>query len=536
MNINKRLDRTILSVAIVGILLLVNVVGTNVFGRLDLTRGKQFTLSSATHKTLHALTEPLTVRAYFTADLPAPYATQARYVKDLLNEYYTHGNGNVRFEFIDPASEETSDDKAKKKEVKQDIFGRAMREQTSIERELETLGIPPVQVRVNQDDKLEVKRAYMGLAILYGDKKEVIPVVSETQGLEYDLTTAIRKVSQAQQTHVAVLGGHQGLDSRTDLGRAMGVLGQIYKVSTVDLSQNADALSDVDALLVFNPKTAFSDAEKRQIDSYLVNGGSAAFLLGPVKVDMQALAFEDNDADLSDMLGQYGVRIEPGMVLDRECATITVSQQRGYMRVQQPVQYPFMPLPKTLTGTHPVVQGLSQVIFPFMRPLQLDIPQGSAVKGEVLVASSADSWVQTPPYNADPLQQWSLGAPQGKQSLVVSVVGPLKSAYDSAAAAPAGDVPAARLIVAGSAYPFVDQFLAKSNEALLLNLVDWLVHDDALLAVRSRGLATAQLHEVGDTQRATLKYLNVVGLPGAFVAFGLVRWRRRESRRSKVSF
>jgi hypothetical protein len=160
----KAIDSTVSAIAVVGILIALNVIGISLFGRADLTEDKRFTLSEASRDAVRSLETPVTVQAYFTKDLPPPYSTNARYVKDLLEEYYNASADNFRYEIVDPTGEETDADKEKKKDVKQDIFGRQVREATSMEKELQTLGIPPVQVRVNEDDKLEVKRAYMGIA------------------------------------------------------------------------------------------------------------------------------------------------------------------------------------------------------------------------------------------------------------------------------------------------------------------------------------------------------------------------------------
>ena len=212
MNFKKEFDSTIWVTAIIGCLVLVNLAGLEVFGRLDLTRDQQFTLSGASRSTLRNLPAPVTVRAYFTQDMPPPYSTNARYVRDLFDEYFASADGNFKYEFIDPIQAETDEDKEKKKEVKEDIFGRQFRESTSIEQELQTLGIPPLQVRVNEDDSVEVKRVYMGLAIEYDGKTEVIPVVQQTESLEYDLTTIIRKMARERMPKVAFLGGHDGVD------------------------------------------------------------------------------------------------------------------------------------------------------------------------------------------------------------------------------------------------------------------------------------------------------------------------------------
>lgn len=530
----KQLDRTIMTLAVLGSLVLLNVVGLAFFGRLDLTRHKQFSLSQATRSLLRELHEPLTVRAYFTKDLPPPHASNARYVRDMLEEYYAQSHGKVRFEFIDPAAEETSEDKEKRKELKQDIFGRAVREATSMERDLQQQGISPVQVRVNEDDKLEVKRAYMGLAVHFGDKKQVIPVVSDTAGLEYELTTMMRKLVRIKAPKVGLVSGHGGLSPQQDYGKAHAMLAELYEMREVDLAQ--DLPPDLDALLVVGPKSAFSAAEKQRLDAFMRAGHSTAFFLAAIKPSLQNLQSEDNAPELGDLLAAYGLAMEPGLMLDAECATISVAQQAGFMRINQPVRYPYILLPRSLEDGD-LTRGLAQVALPFISPVQVKAPEGGAVQAQVLARSSATSWVQNPPYNLDPMQHWTPpagGSAAATRPLMVALTGTFQG-MGAAASPPAADLPKSRILLAGGAAWLTDPFFAKPNETLLLNLVDWLVRDDDLLAVRSRGLAAAPLRPVSDSGRNAAKYLNIIGLPTAFIGFGLVRWRRREARRARVT-
>ncbi len=528
---SKKLDSTVLILAVVGSLVLLNVVGLFVFGRLDLTDDKQFTLSEATKKTLAALDEPVTVRAYFSADVPPAAAAISRYVRDLLDEYYAAGHGNFRYEFIDPTAQETEEDKEKKKEIKRDVFGRAVREATSVEKELRGLGIPPVRLPSNEGDKVEVVTAYMGLAIHYGDKKEAIPVVQDTAGLEYDLTTLIRKLSRKKTPKVAFIGGHGGRDMDKDLDKVRGLLGELYDVSTLDLTKTPTIADDIDAIIVAGPKTPFSADEKRAIDGFVMQGKGAAFLLDAVQPDLSTLQPQDADSGLTDLLASYGVQVQPGLALDAECAQIPVMQHQGPFQIQQRVAYPFMPLAKGLDPHHPLTRGLSQVVFPFMSPLSIAFADKDGVKGDALASTSERGWVQQPPYDLNPFQRWTqdMITDMGKKNLLVTVTGALKS-YTGQGTAKNG-----RVVVAGGSAFITDQFLSQSNEALALNLIDWLVLDEDLLAVRSRGLAAAPLDELSDGSRNTIKYLNIVGLPFAFVAFGLVRWRVREKRRREVS-
>ncbi len=527
------IDRTVWMLAIVGSLVFLNILGQRYFSRLDLTRDRQFTLSSATEDTLRELKDPVSVRAYFTKDLPAPFSTNARYVQDLLEEYYTVADGNLSYEFIDPLAEETEEDKEKKKDLRQDIFGRAVREQTSVERELESVGIAPVQVRVNEGDNLEVKRAYMGIAVSHGGEQEAIPVVQETAGLEYDLTTLIRKLAREKRPKIGLMVGHDAPDPRREIGRAFGLLSQLYDVTTVDLSQTPEIPEDVNALLVVAPRTALEQPELEAIDRFVAGGGSLAVFLDAVKPDLQTMQAEELNHGLGDLLEAYGIRIEPGLILDAESATIAVARQQGFMRIQQPVQYPFLPQPEALDSDHPLTRGISGVVFPFMSPLTI-VAAATGVSAHSLVESSPESWVHLPPYDLSPFKQWTK-AEAGEQSartMIATLSGLIPSHFG---AVPEDSSAEARVVVAGGASFVGDQFFAQGNEVLLLNMMDWLVRDDALLAVRTRGLKAAPLADVGDSKRVMLKYANILGVPLLFVLYGLFRWQRRESRRANVS-
>ncbi len=529
-------DRSILTLAIIGSLILLNILGQRYFGRLDLTRDRQFTLSSATVDTLRELDDPLTVRAYFTKDLPAPFSTNARYVRDLLEEYYNAADGNLSYEIIDPMAEETEEDKEKKKDVRQDIFGRAVREPTSVERELGGLGITPVQVRVNEGDNLEVKRAYMGISLSHGGEREAIPVVQDTAGLEYDLTTLIRKLAREDRPKVALLTGHDMPDTRSELGRALGLLSQLYDVSMLNMSETAAVPEETDVVLVVSPRTPLSEDELRAIDSFVVNGGSLAAFVDAVNPDLQTMQSTEADHGMSALLETYGVRIDPGLVLDAESATISVARQQGFMRIQQPVRYPFLPQPEALDSDHPLTRGIASVVFPFMSPLAIVTGAGAgvAVDAQTLVRSSAKSWVHEPPYDLSPFRRWTTAdvGQQGERTLIAALSGVLPSHYG---VTPDGEAAESRVVVAGGGMFIADQFFAQGNEALLLNILDWLVRDDALLAVRSRGLKAAPLDEVSDASRTLIKYGNIIGVPLFLVLYGLFRWRRREARRAGVS-
>ncbi|HOV99085.1 MAG TPA: GldG family protein, partial [Bacteroidota bacterium] len=140
---NKKKVQAIVRVALVFcILVILNFISVRLFGRLDLTKSRLYTLSDASKNLVRNLDDKVTIKAYFTEDLPAPYNANRRQVLDILNEYKAYANGNIQFEFINPEGEKA-------------------------EQEAQQAGIPPVEVQVIKEDKFEVKRAYLGLVFLY---------------------------------------------------------------------------------------------------------------------------------------------------------------------------------------------------------------------------------------------------------------------------------------------------------------------------------------------------------------------------------
>lgn len=161
------------------VVILVNVAGMTLFFRWDITGGGIYSISRASKEVVSTLSEPLTVKVFFSKNLPAPHNTTERYLRDLLEEYAIHGNRYFNYRFHEVSAEEG------------DIPKKA-RENQELAR---TYGIHPVQVQVIEKDEVKFQKAYMGLVLIHGDLIERIPTISSTEGLEYRLTTAIMKLN-----------------------------------------------------------------------------------------------------------------------------------------------------------------------------------------------------------------------------------------------------------------------------------------------------------------------------------------------------
>lgn len=162
------------------IIVLANVAGLTLFYRGDLTINKIYSLSQVSKEVVSTLSEPLTIKVFFTKDLPAPHNNTEQYLRDMLNEYGLHGNKyfNYRFYNVSPETEGIrADDTGGNRRMAMDY------------------GINPVQIQMVEKDEVKFKKAFMGLVLIHGDIIERIPTITSTDGLEYQLTTAIQKLN-----------------------------------------------------------------------------------------------------------------------------------------------------------------------------------------------------------------------------------------------------------------------------------------------------------------------------------------------------
>ncbi|MEJ2097884.1 MAG: GldG family protein, partial [Deltaproteobacteria bacterium] len=161
------------------VIVLVNVAGITLFFRSDLTADKIYSISEASQAVVESLPEPLTIKVFFTKDLPAPYNNTERYLQDLLQEYAVYANKFFNYRFYNVSAEEGE-------------VADSTRENQKL---ANNYGIHPIQIQVVEKDEVKFQRAYMGLVIIYGDLIETIPTLTSTDGLEYKLTTTIQKMN-----------------------------------------------------------------------------------------------------------------------------------------------------------------------------------------------------------------------------------------------------------------------------------------------------------------------------------------------------
>lgn len=513
---------------IFAIVVVANLIGLRLFTRADLTENKIYTLSKASRSVVASLDDPMTVKAYFTKDLPAPYNANSRYVSDALEDYRSYSRGKFHFEFVDPADE------------------------AKLEEEAQRYRVQPVQVNVMEKDNVQLKKVYMGLVLIYGDKHETIPLVQNVQNFEYEMTSAIKRLTADRMPKVGFLSGFGMPEIGQETRAVMSALSKHYEVVPVSTQMGNTLIdADIDVLCIIQPKEPFDDWTKFCVDQYIMRGGRVGWFINKVKADPQTSQASALQLNIDDMTKQYGFAIQNNLVLDMNASMINVQQQQGFFMITNVVRYPAFPHIMNINRDLPMTKDLQELTLFY--PSSVDtIPSGkSKISFTPLFSTSEFTKLQTGRFDINPMAQMRKEEfIAGKKMLGVALSGDFASVYqgrpvprpkDSTATPPQLQVsehsPQTRMVVIGDGNFMQGQYAQGGpNLILFLNAVDWLSQDDDLMTIRSREAAIRPLKpDITDGTKRTVKYANMFGPPILVLALGLFRWTMKRNRRKGVS-
>jgi gliding-associated putative ABC transporter substrate-binding component GldG len=518
----------LLTLIFAGILAVANFLSTRHFARVDLTEDKEYTVSPSTKKVLAGLDDIVTINAYFSKKIP-PYLINLRQkVEDLLYEYSAYAEGNLEVEFIDPS------------------------EDPLMEQKLRFMGIPQVQLNIIEKDQAQLTNVYLGIAILYADKKEVIPVVDSTSNLEYDMTSAIVKVTSPALKGVGFIIGsdQESLDQQYTVVKA--ALQKNFTVTEIRLEDEKPIPDDVAALVVVGPKNV-GERGTYKIDQFLMRGGKVAFLIDKVELRQGSLQATPVDPGLNGLLKRYGVEVKDNLILDRFHSN--ASFRTGFIAFQVP--YPFWPkvIRQNFSQDHPVVSELESVTLPWTSSVAVVADKPEGLTFTELAKTSEFAWTRTGFYDLNPQQDYGVPPKTGvSYPLALLVSGKFPSFFADREAPPpqveeseegAGkeeitegskitESPETQIILVGNSRFIRDEFVSlfRGNQIFVLNTIDWLVLGDELIGIRSRGSTDRPLMELPERARTVVKFVNIFGVSILLAIWGNVSfyWRRRKKR------
>ena len=523
------LDSRLQMVLTIVIVVLANMLAARHFTRIDLSKDRLYSLDEASKSMVGRLDRPLVVKVYFTPGLEAPYNNHQQFVHDKLEEYKAYAGGRMTVTMVDPDHDPDAGKEAQK------------------------YGITQLEYTVRQQDRAELRKIWMGAVLLYGEKQEVLPGLTNLASFEYDFTSALHRLEQKKDDR-KVLGwaiGHGEPDYAKDQGPVRGLaetLSRRFELRYVPLGGAGTIPEDIDALLVVGPQQALEDRALYQIDQLLMRGGAAGIFVTNTRPDLRTLRATRLISGLDPLLGHYGIQVNRDIVLDRAQNgamrfPIRVGEKVGY----RDINYPLIPKATELSRTSVLVAGLDALLFPFASSLTVGETTPN-LKVNVLAESAGSSGSVANVRSLDPAQLKAV-LPEEKRGpfpMLVAVTGDFRSFFETRPVPgplpglpPVSDAESpeeaalivegapTRLVVAGSA-----DFIA-NNTAFMLNLADWLVQDEALIGIRSKIATMPALAPTTPDVQIAWKIFLLLGGPAVLFLYGALRqWRYR--RRGRV--
>ncbi len=484
---------------LIGILLVINLLSNEFHLRFDLTDEKQYTLSEATLDILKGLEEPVTVKAYFSENLPPHIIKTKQDFQELLIEYANRSNGMVQYEFISP-SEESDQNEAVRN------------------------GIQPVLINVREKDQVKQQKAFLGAIISLGEKKEVIAFIQPGSAMEYTLSTSIKKIAVTNKPVVGFLTGH-GEPSLRELAQVNDQLNILYQTQEIALTDTSDIPATVKTLVVLRPTDTLSSGHLTKLDAFIARGGGVVIGINRVRGDLQTSQGTPVNTGLETWLQQKGIEVDDSFVIDSKCASVTVNQQQQFFTIQSQVSFPFLPLISNFAD-HPISKGLENVLLEFVSPIRFI--GDTSKRFTPLAFTSGQSNLLKAPLYFDINKQWTqMDFPLKRLVVAAAVEGKLSGGTNSKMVV-VGD---GDFVVNGSGQQ--PRKLQPDNINLLSNSVDWLSDETGLISLRTKGVTSRPIDTLEDSTKTILKYVNFLLPILLVVGYGLVRMQQNRMRRFK---
>ena len=533
------------------LLLVINIIGSFFFFRLDLTKDKRYTLSSTSLQIIEQVKNPLYIKVYMQGELPSEFKRLQLETRQMLEEFQGY-NSNIIFEFIDPLEDEASSmDNIK---------------------ELYRKGLTPINISVDDKGKQSQAMVFPWAIAVYDNKEVNIPllknimgasttdkIIGSVQHLEYSIADALHKITNDKQKKIAIIKGNGELHEAY-IAKFLLQTKESYHIGPFTLDSVAKQplntlteLKKYDLAIIAKPTEAFSESEKQVLDQYIINGGKTIWLIDQVVAEMDslysptgsALAFP-RDLNLNDFFFKYGVRIYPDLVKDEQGSPIKLaSGEQGSATQFQEFNWKFAPQVYSQSN-HPIVKNVGGIKFDFANAI--DTLKNGIKKTVLLQSSPYSKRIGTPTdINLNSVNEETTPADylnKGNIPLAVLLEGKFHSMFENRILAfdqnnfqakgnsskmvviSDGDIIKNQLDKNGMPVELgYDQRSGNlyDNKDFLMNCVNYVLDDTGLINIRSKDLDLPLLDKEKVYENYTNIQLLTIGLPIVILAvFGLL--------------
>ena len=384
-------------------IILLNILSDISFKRFDLTAEKRYSLSDSTKTILRNLNDNMLITVYLeddAGDLNMEFKRLRNATREILQEFKYYGKGNLQYRFVDPFAEVGNDQEQKK----------------NIYYQLVDKGLTPTDIFENTASGKKVKQIFPGAIVSYGGtevpvqllesqfKQDPIFVLNQSiERLEYNFCRAFYQVFNFKKKKQVVFSRGHGEMFELNLADMVTELREFYEVNAVNIKNDLNVLNrdDIACLVIAKPDSAFDDASKFIIDQYIMRGGKVLWLLDNVFANLDSIGSKNYtvaypyDLNLYDQLFKYGIRINPTVIQDNECARIKIDYGNfGTQSAEEFAPWYYYPV-ITPDGKHPIVKNLNSIKLEFAN--SMDTIRTPGIKKTILLHTSNLTKVQYAP-------------------------------------------------------------------------------------------------------------------------------------------
>lgn len=555
---NMQKKRTTAGLVLIGGVIVINVIGSFYFSRIDFTAEKRFTLSSLAKHTVSHLQQKVHLTLLLDGQLPSGFERLKRSALDLMNDLASYSAGMITFEVVNP------------------LDGNAQQQQANTEA-LADRGITPTNLNVRTETGFSQQLIFPAALITYGDQEIPVNLLlsragashetvlnNSIQNLEYAILSALRKIVSGGRPLIGFTEGHGELNN-LQLFDAIQALTTGFQVGFVNLdSITFEGLSQLTALVVAKPTQPFSEAEKFKIDHFVMNGGNVLWAIDQTDAELDSMRTTGEQTiiarqlNLDDLLFTYGIRFNYQLLVDMNCAQIPLAM--GNVGNQAQIELaPWLFHPVFIpTAPHPIVKNLEGIRSEFAGTLDTIAVPG-IYKSVILHSSPFSRLLNLPATVSLQLVEETPDPTQFRNkpfAVAALLEGPFPSAFLNRAVPPEINAPiqipvqgkpAKMIAIAdgdvfrgqinptdGSPYPLGwDRYTEQQygNKSFLLNAIDYLTDDADIIVLRGKEIKLRLLDQVKiSEERLYWQLVNVALPPALLVLFGFVRRYLRRRR------
>lgn len=363
------------------------------FFRIDLTEDKRYSISEQSKRLMQSLSSPLDITVYLDGDLNPGFLRLRRSTIDLLDELSVYAENKSKINFVNPSAASSN---AEREEKYLRLEEKALKPTAVYERDKEGKSIRKIifpWVEISYKGKTEAVLLLKNLQTYSGEENLNISI----ENLEFEITDAIRRLSNREVQKIAFLEGHGELSEMEtyDISKS---LSRYFQIDRGVIGNDASVLDDYKMIIVAKPTESFSETEKYIIDQYIMYGGKVLWLIDAVRVATENFSESglspaiELDVNLKDQFFRYGIRVNPVLIQDLQCAYVPVNlAPLGEEAHFEPMPWFYYPLLLT-AGQHPVTKNLAQVRAEYSSALEL-VGENNNLQATYLLASSDNSQI-----------------------------------------------------------------------------------------------------------------------------------------------